>query len=69
MYPFAAEGFVAVARHAALDYQLEHDHIALAEWTNSVGPPGPRDVAAAARGARGAAIAFRSIFDECALAA
>lgn len=68
MYPFAAEAFAAVGRHAALDYQLEHDHIALEEWVKKVGPPGPRDVAAAARGARGAALAFRSIFDDCARA-
>ncbi|WP_426117093.1 hypothetical protein [Massilia sp. PWRC2] len=66
LYPYAAPAFAAVARHAALDYRLEHDHIVLEQWVSQVGPPGPRGVAAVARGARGAAVAFRAIFDACA---
>jgi hypothetical protein len=68
MYPYAAQAFMAVARHAAVDYKLGHDRIALEEWVLGAGRPAAYRVAATARGARGAAQAFRSIFDECARA-
>lgn len=63
MYPFAAPGFEAVCCHARLDYRLEHDKIALVHWLQQNGPPNGIEIAAALRGARGAAQVFRSIFD------
>ncbi|RNF83331.1 hypothetical protein EER27_12630 [Lysobacter psychrotolerans] len=64
LYPFATPAFDAVCQHARLDCKLGHAEIALERLVRSRGCPDAEGVRSALRGARGAAAAFRAIFDD-----
>lgn len=64
LYPFATPAFEAVCQHARLDYKLGHAEIALEHLVRRRGCPDSEGVRSALRGARGAAAAFRAIFDD-----
>jgi len=67
LYPFAAPAFASVCQHARLDYKLGHAEIALERLVRTRGCPSADGARSALRGARGAAAAFRAIFDELSL--
>jgi len=64
LYPFAAPAFEAICQHARLDCKLGHAEIALERLVRIRGCPDTEGVRSVLRGARGAAAAFRAIFDD-----
>lgn len=64
LYPYAAPAFESVCQHARLDYKLGHAEIVLERLVRTRGCPDAEGIRSALRGARGAAAAFRAIFDE-----
>lgn len=67
LYPFASPAFESVCQHARLDYKLGHSEIALERLVRNRGCPDDEGIRSAMLGARGAAAAFRAIFDELSL--